>query len=294
MIYAWTGKTGSGKTFSMVKEARKAWLKGTDIWSNTVLTFLPEKKCEGNLQEMQMYIDINIVDFPTLFSGYERAKFWLLTKIKPGIMPLRRGKIRYFEDISEILEARNGLILFDEAQVLFNARLWESLPNEFQYKLQQSRKHALDLFCTTQNLGTIDITYRRLIHGWYHCEASFGFLGFNLHRLLIKDVDEIYNTVDDLKATTLKSKLFLIHRFSPAYYDTLYDIGFKRFKVQCVSLYEYSREKKKLIKQQVGWIIPKKMSLENASRTMRLYQSLCMPKKSTNSFKNSKSYATNT
>lgn len=123
MITAFTGKTGSGKTFNMIKIAFSEWKRGVNIYSNTYLHFEKYRH------------------------KYDNA-----------------GKIVYFENIRDIIDARDAIVLFDEAQVLFNARQWESLPEEFQYKLQQSRKHKIDLFCTTQNLGTIDITYRRLIH----------------------------------------------------------------------------------------------------------------------------------
>ena len=180
MIYAFTGKTGSGKTFRMVKYAYKEWLHGSDVYSNTVLLF-------------------------------ETARLPIWWKFKKLFKKPQRGRITYFEDITEILEARNGVILFDEAQVLFNARSWESLPKEFQYKLQQHRKHRLDLYCTTQNMGAIDITYRRLVQFWYHHESAFQLrenpVWFGFFRANMKDVDLLYNTVDDLKVDDIKKHL---------------------------------------------------------------------------------------
>jgi len=254
MIWAFTGKTGSGKTFRMVKEAYRYWRDGIDIYSNTVLLFEKQK-----------------------------PSFWEKTLQFATIKKIKRGRIRYFEDISEILDIKNGLILFDEAQVLFNARQWESLPAEFQYKLQQHRKHRIDLFCTTQNLGTVDISYRRLIQAWFHCETIFDIgksprVWFGAYRMNQKDIDQIYNTVDDLKVDTIISNLFCIHRFSQRLYDTMYDIGFKRFKI--VWLSSYQTENNQLKKEQTYLIIPKKMSLSDALKDIRLSASLLNPSKS--------------
>ena len=257
MIWAFTGKTGSGKTFRMVNEAYKRWCRGVDVYSNTVLSFEKVR--------------------PPIFG--------LILKVLK-IKKLKRGRIRYFEDITEVLDVKKGLILFDEAQVLFNARRWESLPGEFQYKLQEHRKHELDLYCTTQNLGTIDISYRRLIQFWFHCEVLFR-IGTKarslagLYRLNIKDIDQIYNTVDDLKADTIKKHFFIIHFFSRCLYDTMYDIGFKRFRTIWLTSYD-----EKMKKRQTYLILPKEILLKDALRDIRLYNSLLNPNLLQNSRRN--------
>lgn len=233
MIYAFTGKTGSGKTYRMVHYAYRQWLRGRDIYTNT----------------------------PLLFADYPRRK--------RGYTP---GKIVLFEHITEILEATDALILFDEAQVLFNARLWDSLPPEFQYKLQQHRKHKLDLYCTTQNMGTIDITYRRLVQHWYHYEDRFAFLWkrnpsiFTVHCEMEKDIDELYNTVDDLKVPNLSTKYFFIHRLKRRLYDTYYDIGFKRFKTLWIT--QMKASKREISSTSQWMIVPKQMSLSDARRAI--------------------------
>jgi hypothetical protein len=243
MIQAFTGKTGSGKTFLMVNEAFSYWLQGRNIYSNTVL------------------------DFSGQLSGKFKTSFW--EKVKFWNKKYKRGKIVYFENINDIIDIRDGVILFDEAQVLFNARQWENLPEEFQYKLQQHRKHQIDLLCTTQNMGTIDITYRRLVHSWIHCKNLFQLGGspriwFGVFMKQIKDVDMLYNSVDDLVVPTLKTRIFFIHRFSKTLYDTMYDIGFKKFKLLWLS-----NGIKKLI-----LVIPKKMTTTKAIREIKQLQEL--------------------
>ncbi len=250
MIKAYTGKTGSGKTFLMVKEAWHYWLSGWDIYTNTPL------------------------DFDGLLTGKKHLPLWHKIYKKNR----RYGRIIHFDNINDIVAIKDGLVLFDEAQVLFNARNWENLPDEFQYKLQQHRKHRIDLICTTQNMGTIDITYRRLVHEWIHCKnvlqvGNSPKILFGLFRAEYKDVDFLYNSVDDLQVPTLKSRLFIIHYFSPKLYNTMYDLGFKKFKVLWINNYDKTMKSK-----QIYLIIPKKMSLNNALRDIRLYQSLSNPR----------------
>lgn len=243
MIYAFTGKTGSGKTYLMVKEAYKQWLFGRKIYSNTHLDFK---------NKLNKYVE------------------WFYSEILPKYNP---GQIVYFENIEEIIDAREGLIIFDEAQVLFNARNWESLPDEFQYKLQQHRKHELDLFCTTQNMGCIDISYRRLVQKWIHCENIWQWGGsprikLGIFRMNEKDIDKLYNSVDDLLTPNINSKLFFIHFWSKQLYDTMYDIGFKRFKSLCLTFLD-----EQLNKTSQFYIIPKKMKLKDAQSALSLWKS---------------------
>jgi len=253
MITAFTGKTGSGKTKLMIDQAYAAWRDGVNIYSNTILFF--DKYAQHTL--------------------FQRVRGLLRPKTRTEF-----GKIVYFQEISEILHVHDGIILFDEAQVLFNARNWESLPDDFQYKLQQHRKHRLSLFVTTQNLRTIDITYRRLIHQWVHCERIFSLgndprLVISLHRLNYKDVDQIYSDVDDLKVDTLSRSWFFIHYFTRRLYDTMYDIGFKRFRTLWLSTFDQN------LKIKETWmILPKKMSLRDGLKEVSLLNSALNPKRS--------------
>lgn len=234
MIRAYTGKTGSGKSYLMIKDAYSFWKKGVDIYSNTKLEFSPP--------------------------WYHRKNH-------------KYGEINYFEEITEIIDIKGGLVLFDEAQVLFNARNWEVLPDEFQYKLQQHRKHQIDLICTTQNLGTIDIAYRRLIHSWKHCKNLFQ-LGssprilFGVFQIQEKDIDQLYNQVDDLLVETIKTNIHFIHYFSKKLYNTMYDIGFRKFQTLWLSqnLGEKTRS--------LYLIIPKKMTIKSALYEIAMFEKI--------------------
>lgn len=224
MIHVYTGKTGSGKTWSMVQDAFREWKRGADIYSNIPLFFeatLPKK-----VDKLQTWID----------------SFW------PTKKP---GKVYYYQHIAELLSVRDGIILMDEAQVLINARNWENLPYEFQWKLQQHRKHRLDLYATCQNMGTIDITMRRLVQAWYHCYPKF----WIFHEKCEKDIDQLYNSVDDLVVDTIKSNLFITHPlWRASLYDTYFDLGFERFQLELTS----ANSKRRI------WIYPKNLSLKDA------------------------------
>lgn len=232
MIYLYTGKTGSGKTYQMVKDIFHEWKQGRDVYSNTQLFFENFNGKGGS----------NIVDNPENFTNWEKLvemirSIWLLRVRKKEYRPLRRGNIVYFDDITELIEVRDGIICMDEAQNLLDARNWENLPLEFSNKLRQHRKHKLDLYATTQNMGTIDINMRRLVQRWSHCKDVFALLWkrnpslWTFHLRQYKDIDQLTNKVDDLLVDTVKTSFFTIHIFKKKLYDTLYDIGFKAYQI---------------------------------------------------------------
>jgi len=263
MIYVYTGRNGSGKTFHMVKVAYSQWLRGRDIFSNTPLLFA----------KVKFHGRPNILSHPEIFTLTERILWHTIKFFNKNLRVKERGRIVYFSHISEIIDAEDGLILFDEAQVLFNSRNWASLPDEFQYKLQQHRKHNLDLYCTTQNVKRIDIIYRELIHVWMDHTAVFQLgqrpcnLGF--FRVEVKDVEQMISSPDEVLVSTLSSFVLTIHRFSPRLYNTMYDIGFKRFKIVWLSYFDGKGTAKK------RWmIIPKKMSPQDAKKAISFSKSV--------------------
>lgn len=260
MIYAFTGKTGSGKTYQMIRHIYPHWYKGVDVYSNTKLLF---EKYGGRANS-------NIIDNPENFTVVEKVfdkiKKYYAKYFKKVYTPKRRGRIIYFEDITEILEARNGIICMDEGQNLLEARNWESMPVEFSNKLRQHRKHKLDLYTTTQNLGTIDINYRRLVQRWFHCTEVFALLGLRnpswltIHRIDEKDIDSLYNNVDDMLVEVLRSNFFIIHKFKKRIYDTMYDIGFTFYTTIWIQ-----ENKENLL-----LIVPKSMNLSSVRQHLLL------------------------
>lgn len=267
MIFLYTGKTGSGKTFQMIKDVYPRWKRGEDIYSNTKLFY----------EDFGGRANTNLIDDPDDYGRIDHIVF----SLKRNLFRLlsvafayfddcyvpSRGKITYFDDITELLEVQDGVIIMDEAQNLLDARNWENLPLEFSNKLRQHRKHNLDLYATTQNMGTIDINMRRLVQKWTHCKDVFALFWirnpslFTLHQAQQKDIDELYNKVDDLVVTTIKSKLFIIHRWKKKYYDTLWDIGFKAYKQVWIEMQQ----------RKIALIMPKNWTLSQG-RTQLLLQ----------------------
>lgn len=255
MVYLWSGKTGSGKTFRMCKKAFRYWLNGIDVYSNIQLLFYFVKG----------------FSYAERF-GYQIKVLWCQIFRIP-LKPLRRGQIWFFDNITEIFDARDGLIVFDDAGVLFNSKSWEAMPIEFVYKLQLQRHHKLDMFATVPNIKSVHIDYRRLVQKWYYCKVIFRIGSdtkewFGLHSIEEKDVDEITIVEDDNLATTIKTRYFFIHAWKRRLYDTLADIAFRRYKIIWIS---HNQDKQ-------CWIIPKEQSLKDAIRYSTLLQSTLHPK----------------
>jgi zona occludens toxin (predicted ATPase) len=81
--------------------------------------------------------------------------------------------LHYWKSFSELLHVQNGIILLDEAQIWFNSRKWERLPDDWQYKLQQHRKDSLTILGTVQNIKRLDTIVRELVSNYYECKKIF-------------------------------------------------------------------------------------------------------------------------
>lgn len=218
-----SGKTGSGKTFNAVKAVHKDWRLGRDVWSNTPLFFSDFNK--GHSGE-------NIVHNPEYFTLIEKYVINISLKIvsklfKKEYEPLRRGKINYFDTIDEIFHVKDATIFFDEGQTLFRNYDWEFVPRLFLYKIEQNRKHGLDLVTTAQRVKAVNINYRELIQDWGHYETKFDLLGFHVYRERIKDTDFITENMQHNEIPDIKTKMKIITPFTKRLYDTFYDIGFE-------------------------------------------------------------------
>jgi len=93
---------------------------------------------------------------------------------KLNVGPEQEHLVEYFHSVEDIVEAKDGLIIMDEAHIYFNARKWDSLPPAFQYKLQQHRKHGLDILGAVQNEARIDVIFRELVASWKRCTKIIG------------------------------------------------------------------------------------------------------------------------
>jgi len=84
--------------------------------------------------------------------------------------------VHYYNDPAMLGDVESGLIIMDEAQIYFNSRNWEAMPERVQYKLQQHRKDGLDIIGAVQNEARVDVVFRELVAEWKHCKKIFSSL----------------------------------------------------------------------------------------------------------------------
>jgi len=188
MINIYVGKPGRGKTYTLVKLAFDMIKKGRDVYSN-------------------FYIDQK-----GLYSLISDRKMNKIVK-KYG----RPGKIYYWRDIRQIVNIKIGEILMDEAQIYMNSRDWKALPKEVQYKLQQHRKHGVNIHGAVQNVRRIDTVCRELVNSI-----------FELHRIGTffwrKEYD--IEDIDKAKRKAYSTDFYFLDKKLAACYDTLAEIPY--------------------------------------------------------------------
>lgn len=96
------------------------------------------------------------------------------------------GPIYYLRDVADLLAARDGIVLIDEANLFFPSRLWRQIPTELLDKLSQVRKDDLELWFSTQNAKRVDTVLRDLVsrHFWMR---SFQRIGFFVAKVFVDD-----------------------------------------------------------------------------------------------------------
>lgn len=280
MITAVTGDLGAGKTYYAVhKLVYKEWKSGRDIYSNTLLLFTDKFRRPGT----------NIVNNPDAFSRFEHLffntrmflypyfnnwfaldnhnynpddfYFWRRNRelIKFSLFNWftyipTRGNINYFSDITELIGLQDCLIFVDEGSAIFDARNWEMLPADFSNDLRQSRKQGKDLVVTTQEMGNIDINYRRVLMVWWECQLTklriwsnpiiAGFSVSKMQRVGDYTRTENANT-ENYNLQILKKKWNFITIFAKRKYDTNYLVGFNNLKIIYIErLCNFSNPKK--------------------------------------------------
>lgn len=144
--------------------------------------------------------------------------------------------ITRWHNLDELYHLNNGIIAIDEGQKLFDARRWASLPISFAEKIAQHRKHFLDIYTTTQDLGHIDVRIRQNIHELYNAFSVFRWPRNDRVKPILQLIKItrkrriITADTDRLAWQKIGQKFYFVSRFwTKTLYNTYGDIGFNRY-----------------------------------------------------------------
>ena len=145
MIEAYVGVPGSGKSYMLVKRGLEALAKGRKVYANF-----------GFIRENVYY--------------YLRRRH----RMSHREAVLRADSIEEIRDYKGLLDVYEGLLLFDEAHMWFNAREYRLFPTEVLGFWSQHRKVGVDVLLATQRYGSVDAMIRDLVaHVWWARPAPF-------------------------------------------------------------------------------------------------------------------------
>ena len=145
MLYAITGKPGSGKSYFLAYLYTQLIDKDphTIIFSNVPMTYKGHKTI--------YFYDIN--DLLTIF-------------YHPNLINTKR------------------IIFLDEAYYLLDAKNWHNLAPEMTIALRQHRKLLVDMYVVAQDWANLNIDFRRLVNDVYYARRSYQWLSFLANKIL--------------------------------------------------------------------------------------------------------------
>lgn len=196
-IIAYTGRPGTGKTYSMVQQAIKLLNRGKVVYSNFHINWQGAKGKRFSILKFR-------------FISYDYPK----------------NNLRSWTKLNDILEIKKGYVIMDEAHLYMNSRRWKEMPMEFMRKLAQHRKDGIHIVCTVQNIKRLDVIVRELVDYWYDCRRFF----FFWFKLTEYDVDE-----DEQRKKPLSWRLIRFSKKRAMRYDTLEKVGSVDFKPSVIS-----------------------------------------------------------
>ena len=95
-----------------------------------------------------------------IFSTYELRLPWVASVDPPGDT---------WGPVVSLVDARDGLLLLDEAAQVLDSRMFGRTPTVLLHKLMQVRKHNLECWWATQHLEYVDKRLRLLTFESLHC-----------------------------------------------------------------------------------------------------------------------------
>jgi hypothetical protein len=156
-----------------------------------------------------------------------------------------KTNIERWHILDELYHVENGIICIDEGQKLFDAHRWKGVPISFSEKIAQHRKHKLDIYTMTQDLGHIYKRFRDNIHNLYSCRSVFRYPKNERRKPALQIVQVIHKTrsvTSDNRVhwkITGRRKIYISKYWSKTYYNSYQDIGFN--KVLCKIKHEKKR-----------------------------------------------------
>lgn len=150
-------------------------------------------------------------------------------------------KIIRWRRLDEIFGLTKCIIAIDDAQILMDARRWQSLPSSFTEKVSAHRHHHIDLYTTTQDWLHLDARVRQNVHLRYSCRSLFRFPRKENKKpiLQICKIIKKYRKTDkeETRIKWVKEKrlfylprlLFISKLWTKDLYDTYSDLDLDRF-----------------------------------------------------------------
>ena len=150
-------------------------------------------------------------------------------------------RVNIWHLLPEIYHLQKGVIGIDEAQKLFDARRWQSLPMSFAEMIAQHRHQYLDIITTTQDIGHVDLRFRALVHDRYTCQTILRLPVNERVEPLIQWIRVIHRKRHYVESTDRTSwvavsrpKWYFISRFwTKKLYNTYHKIGLSKFICRC-------------------------------------------------------------
>ena len=142
------------------------------------------------------------------------SNFWMDFENMP--LTSNAGRVYFWFNLFDIVPVKAGEIFMDECQIYMNSREWKSMPKYFQYKLQQHRKHGVNIHGAVQNFKRIDGVARELVNSIFELKRIFKFF-------VMKEFD--IDDIDKAKRQNLSLKFFFLNKKIADCYDTMREIA---------------------------------------------------------------------
>jgi len=140
MIHVWTGLPGSGKTTKLASVALKILKRNLRYFKKTGTRRLVYSNIRFNEKVEQKYSDF----------------------------------IFYFTEITQLVEAREVDVIWQEMSIYCDSQEWEKATTDFKWWLRLHRHYGVDIYGDTQDFSTIDISVRRITNHVYRCFKIIG------------------------------------------------------------------------------------------------------------------------